>query len=59
MPIRAVPQGAAGSPKPTPWPSPNSISMEALVRTLEAGMDKVRALLDHLVPLVPPPGHAR
>jgi 5'-methylthioadenosine phosphorylase len=33
--------------------SAQAISMEALVRTLEAGMDKVRALLDHLVPLVP------
>lgn len=39
--------------------SAQAISMEALVRTLEAGMDKVRALLDHLVPLVPPPGGAR
>ena len=36
--------------------SAQAISMEALVRTLEAGMDKVRALLDHLVPLVPPNG---
>jgi 5'-methylthioadenosine phosphorylase len=35
--------------------SAESISMEALVRTLDAGMDKVRLLLDHLVPLVPQP----
>ena len=35
--------------------SAESISMEALVRTLDAGMDKVRLLLDHLVPLVPLP----
>ena len=39
--------------------SAQSISMEALLRTLEAGMDKVRALLDHLVPRVPPPASAR
>jgi len=39
--------------------SAQAISMEALVRTLEAGMDKVRALLDHLVPLVSPPVRAR
>lgn len=39
--------------------SAQSISMAALVRTLEAGMDKVRLLLDHLVPMVPPtPGGA-
>lgn len=34
--------------------SAQAISMEDLVRTLEAGMDKVRALLDHLVPMIPP-----
>jgi 5'-methylthioadenosine phosphorylase len=34
--------------------STDGISMEALVRTLEAGMDKVRLLLDYLVPLVAP-----
>jgi len=39
--------------------SAQAISMEALVRTLEAGMDKVRALLDHLVPLVSPPVRTR
>lgn len=39
--------------------SAQAISMEALARTLEAGMDNVRTLLDHLVPLVsgtPPRG---
>lgn len=35
--------------------STQAIAMEALVRTLESGMDKVRRLLEHLVPLVPPP----
>jgi 5'-methylthioadenosine phosphorylase len=39
--------------------SAQAISMEALVRTLEAGMDKVRALLDHFVPLVSPPIRTR
>lgn len=39
--------------------SAQSISMEALVRTLESGMEKVRALLDHLVALVPAPEDAR
>jgi 5'-methylthioadenosine phosphorylase len=39
--------------------SAQAISMEALVRTLEAGMDKVRALLDYLVPRVPPAGNAK
>jgi 5'-methylthioadenosine phosphorylase len=39
--------------------SAQSISMEALVRTLEAGMEKVRALLDHLVALLPAPGDTR
>lgn len=34
------------------------ISMEALVRTLDAGMDKVRTLLDHLVPIVAPEAEA-
>jgi 5'-methylthioadenosine phosphorylase len=33
--------------------SAQAIEMEALVRTLEQGMDKVRVLLDHLVPMVP------
>jgi 5'-methylthioadenosine phosphorylase len=34
--------------------STEAISMEALVRTLDRGMDKVRSLLDHLVPIVAP-----
>lgn len=32
--------------------SATAISMEALVRTLEEGMERVRALLDHLAPMV-------
>lgn len=43
--------------------STQAIAMEALVRTLETGMGKVRLLLEHLVPLVPaapaPAGGAR
>ena len=38
--------------------SRETISMEALVRTLDAGMDNVRTLLDHLVPMVAPEADA-
>lgn len=34
--------------------SASQISMEGIVRVLEAAMDKVRALLDHLVPMIDP-----
>ena len=30
--------------------------MQALIATLEGGMEKVRALLDHLAPIASPPG---
>jgi 5'-methylthioadenosine phosphorylase len=36
--------------------SGESISMQALIATLEGGMEKVRALLDHLAPIASPPG---
>jgi 5'-methylthioadenosine phosphorylase len=38
--------------------STESISMERLVATLDAGMDKVRALLDTLVPILAPEANA-
>ncbi|HVE50001.1 MAG TPA: S-methyl-5'-thioinosine phosphorylase [Casimicrobiaceae bacterium] len=34
--------------------SADAIAMDQLVRTLDAGMEKVRALLDHVVPIVAP-----
>ena len=34
--------------------SASQISMDGIVRVLEAAMDKVRALLDHLVPMIDP-----
>ncbi len=39
--------------------SADAISMEALSRTLEAGMEKVRALLDHLAPIAHAPAGER
>ncbi|CAG0990787.1 5'-methylthioadenosine phosphorylase [Burkholderiales bacterium] len=38
--------------------SAETISMDALSRTLESGIDKVRALLEHLAPIMTPPGNA-
>lgn len=38
--------------------SANAIAMDQLVKTLDAGMDKVRALLDHVVPIVAPDAEA-
>jgi len=38
--------------------SAEAIAMDALVRTLDAGMENVRALLDHLVPIVAPQADA-
>ena len=38
--------------------SAEAIAMDALVRTLDAGMDDVRTLLDHLVPIVAPEADA-
>ena len=36
--------------------SGDTISMQALLATLESGMEKVRTLLDHLAPIAVPPG---
>jgi 5'-methylthioadenosine phosphorylase len=36
--------------------SGESISMQALIATLEGGMEQVRTLLDHLAPIAVPPG---
>ena len=36
--------------------SAQQISMEGIARVLESAMDKVRALLDHIVPLIDPKG---
>ena len=36
--------------------SGETISMQALLATLESGMEKVRTLLDHLAPIAVPPG---
>jgi 5'-methylthioadenosine phosphorylase len=38
--------------------SGDAISMQALVATLEGGMEKVRTLLDHLAPIATPPALA-
>ena len=39
--------------------SGEAISMQALLATLEGGMEKVRTLLDHLAPIAVPPGEPK